>query len=89
MTVSRKLFGQLAELILEGGAKQATKYLSPRLTVKATFQGRRRRDDTQSTILFTVGRPNYAERRFIRACQRSGERFPLAKVQLKWPKKRR
>jgi hypothetical protein len=84
--VSRKLFGQLAEMILEGGAKKVTKYISPKLTVKATFQGKRDKRDRQVTLLFTVGRPNYCEREFIKRCQRINEPFPVKKVQIQWPK---
>lgn len=83
-TVSRKLFGQLAEAILEVGAKKATKYLAPNLTVKATFQGKRRKNDRQATILFTVGSPNFTERKFIQKCQQAGEPFPVKKIQLKF-----
>lgn len=85
MKLSRKLFGQLAELILEGGAKKATKFLSADLVLKATLQGKSRKSDRSKTVLFTVGKPNYAEREFIAKCKEAGEPFPVKKVQLKWP----
>ena len=84
MKISRKLFGQLAEIILEGGAKRATKYLGPNLTVKATLQGSRHRYD--NTLVVSIGRPNWKERKFIKACQRANEPFPVKKVQILWPK---
>lgn len=86
-TVSRKLVAQLAEMIIEGGAKQVTKYLSPKLTVKATRQGKVRTGDSNITLLLTIGRPNYAERKFIKACMKAGEPFPVKRTQIKWPKK--
>lgn len=86
--VSRKIFGELAEAILLLGAKRATKYLSPKLTVKATFRGRRDKRDRQAHVLFTVGSPNYAERTFIRQAQTAGEPFPIRRILLKWPKEK-
>lgn len=84
MAINRKLFGQLAELIIEGGAKRATKYLSDKLTVKATLQGKPRKNE-RKTVLFTVGQPNYLERKFIKKCKAAREPFPVRKVQIAWP----
>ena len=84
--ITRRLFGQLAETILEGGAKQATRYVSDTLTVKATRQGSPRKNEPV-TILFTIGRPNYAEREFIRKRQKAGRRV-RGLVQVRWPQKR-
>jgi hypothetical protein len=85
MTVTRKIFGTLAEIILEGGAKQATKVFSPSLVVKATRKGKRRKG-SNVTLLFTVGRPNYAQRQFISKAKRAGEPFPIKKVLLSFDK---
>lgn len=90
MSISRNIFGQLAEIILEGGARKATKYISERETVKATRQmygGKINKRDRHTTILFTVGIPNYEEREFIKLCKKSNEPFPVKKIQIKWPKK--
>ena len=84
MKLSRKLFGQLAEIILEGKAKKATKFLSPNLVLKATYHGKRYARSRSETVLFTSGKPNYAERDFIRKCKQAGEPFPVRKVQIKW-----
>ena len=88
MAVSRAVFGQLAEIILEGGARQATKYLSERETVKATrpTYGGKFLKSAHTTIVFTVGRPNYAERKFIRQAKEAGEPFPIRKIQVRWLK---
>ena len=84
MAISRKAFAQLAEAVLEAGAKKATKYFSPREVLKATYQGKRDKRNTRHTVLFTIGTPNYAEREFIRAAQTAGEPFPIKRIQLKF-----
>lgn len=71
------------------GAYRATKYLSPKLTVKATRRFARRRIDRRNPnvdIVLCIGRPNYAERQFIELCRKAGEAFPVRKVQLKLPR---
>lgn len=71
--------------------KTATKFLLPDLTVRINqdkFAGTgRKRNRVRVTV--SVGRPNYAERAFIKDCKKAGERFPVKKVQLKrFPKTR-
>lgn len=88
MTIPRNVFGELAAVVSERRAQSATKYISPKLVVKATVRSRARRG-LHTELVFTIGRPNWSERRFITACRNSGERFPVRKVQIKWPKKRR
>lgn len=72
-------------------AIKATKYLGEKVTVKAALK-RHRHGKMPSkvsrrageTIVVSIGRPNYAERAFIKACRRSGEALPVKKVQLKF-----
>jgi len=66
------------KILAESGAYRATGYLSPKLTIKATFVNK-------ESVLITVGRPNYAERKFIKLAKKAGEKFPIRKIQLKWP----
>jgi hypothetical protein len=83
-----KVFSKLAECILEGAAYKATKYLSEKLTVKATrkrYKGRIYKDHAVD-IVFTVGKPNYEEREFIKRAKKAGEPFPIKKIQEKWNK---
>lgn len=93
MAIPRNVFGQLMECILEGGARQATKYISERETVKATLRTYKRRmhgpRPKDRTIVVTVGPPNYLERRFIKLAKKAGEPFPIKKIQLKWPVERK
>jgi hypothetical protein len=83
-----KVFSKLAECILEGAAYKATKYINETLTVKATrkrYKGRIYKNHAVE-ILFTVGKPNYEEREFIKKCKKAGESFPVKKIQEKWNK---
>jgi len=92
MTISRKVFGDLAEAILQAGAIQAVKYYSPKLRVKASRRligGKIDKRYKGVEILFTVGPPNYAERRFVRQAEKAKEPFPIKKLQLKWLKKKK
>lgn len=69
--------------------RRATAYLSERFTVKATAQRRIGKNAKSSTVLVTMGSPNFVERRFIRSCKKDGMCFPLSQIQLKfWPKKK-
>jgi hypothetical protein len=92
-------FSRVAAALLESGARKATMYLSPKLTVKASIPIYAPRDkkgvrkypkkvhDMRSTrveILFTSGAPNFEERHFIRLAVKAGEPFPIKKVQLKF-----
>ena len=64
--------------------RKATAYLDTNLTVKVTFVGKPdRRQRKAGEFRLTVGRPNYAERKFIKQCIAAGETFPLKKVQLR------
>lgn len=56
---------------------KATRYLTPKLTIKATRQHRATSRTTRHTILVTVGTPNYFERRIIKASLKAGTCFPL------------
>jgi hypothetical protein len=85
--VSQSVFGQLAARILNGSARKATKFLSARQVVKATIRGGKiDKRDRRVEILFTVGRPNYEERQFIKVAEAAGEAFPVKRVQIKLPK---
>jgi hypothetical protein len=76
------MYSNLVEIVL-GGYKKATFYQSPKEVAKATFQGKRDKRSTRSTIILTTGRPNYTERKFIKDCLKAGEPFPIKKIQIK------
>ena len=77
--------GLIRQIML--GAKRATKYVSPTLVYKATARHRLRRGARTVEMVVTIGKPNYAESRFIAVAKKAGEPFPVKKVQVKaWRK---
>ena len=65
------------------GARRATQYLAHNYIVKATGQHKPNRRSRSQTIIVTVGDPNYAEREFVKRCKKTGEPFPVKKMQLR------
>lgn len=89
MKIPRKIFSELAEIILEGGAVKATKYYDEKTVVTATrkcFGGKIDKRSRIAEILFKVGAPNFKEREFIKQAKKAGEPFPIKKTQIKWLK---
>lgn len=88
MKATRSSIVAVCEACLNLGAKKATVFLSRTLVVKATRRLKPYKRARTTELVLTIGAPNYAERQFIRACDKAGEPFPVRKVQLKWyPKK--
>jgi len=82
-------FGDLAALLYTG-AKQVTKYLNHNRIIRATrrtYGGKIVPGNVE--IVFTVGKPNYREREFIKLAEKAGERFPIRKIQIRWPKEKK
>lgn len=90
MTAKRShysIYAKLAALLVQANAHTATKYISPSHVVRATrivYRGRIDKRSKAIDIRFTDGRPNYHARQFIKSCQKSGEPFPVRKIQLKF-----
>lgn len=83
MKISRNSVGRCVACLLEcSDARQTVIYLSPTLRIKAT---RMRRRDNDFRV--NIGKPNYAERKFVKLCIKSGEPLPVRNVQIKWFKK--
>jgi len=79
-----KYCNEVIEAILGGGVIKATKYISPKEIIRAvrkTFGKKIVKGNIE--IHLTIGKPNYAEREFIKLCQKSDEPFPIKKIQLK------
>lgn len=88
MKIPRTAVSAVVMAVLEmKDLKRATKYLDDRTTVKCTRQRKFDGRDGAQTVLVTMGKPNYAERAFIKACKNAGEPFPVKKLELKWFKK--
>lgn len=76
--------------VLNNGAIKATMYVTPKLIIRAvqkTYKanGGKPIKGHNVEVTVTVGKPNYLEREFIKACQKAGEPFPVKKIQLKFP----
>lgn len=77
---------------IAANAHKATKYLSEREVVTATrrlFKGKIQHHRQNIDIVLKIGRPNYADRKFIKDCIAAGVSFPVRKIQFKFPPKRR
>ena len=73
--------------LLKNKARRVTKYFSPTYVVSATvrsFQGKVDWNSKSLEILLKIGKPNYAEREFIKKCKKAGEPFPVKKLQFKF-----
>lgn len=77
LQVDRHIIDALSLLADEPKIQRATKYLTPKLTVKVTRQRKARTNARQQTFLLSVGAPNFLERRHIRNALRKGTKFPL------------
>lgn len=84
MKVSRSDIYRVVEACIELGAKKATIYVALNLVVKASRRFKANKRDAITEVLITIGRPNFEERRFIKACLKTREKFPVKKIQLKW-----
>ena len=63
---------------------RATAYISDKLVAKATRRHKSDKRDRLVEMVLTVGKPNYAERQFIKKCKAAGEPLPLKRPQLKF-----
>lgn len=76
-------------LVEDKTLRKATVFVSPFFVTKATRVHRHDGRDSRLQMVVTVGKPNYAEREFIKLAKKAGEPFPIKKIQLKfWPKKK-
>lgn len=77
--------------LLLNGAKTATKYVSEKLTIRASrklYGGKLPPKGSNEEIVLTIGRPNFEAREFIKKCKKAGEKFPVKKIQLTYPPKK-
>lgn len=86
-----KNYNNVIGVVLTGEVVKATEYISPKEIIRAV---RKRYHNKilkahNVEITLTIGKPNYAEREFIKECQKAKEPFPIKKIQLKFynPKK--
>ena len=85
-----KMVASVTQALLTNRAWRAVKYITPRKVIRATQRrykrapGRELGDLNDFQILVHSGRPNYRERQFIRDCTKTGEKFPVRKIQLQF-----
>lgn len=72
----------VSSLIVMNDLRKAVKFIGPNLVVKLTSQRKYSKRERQRTFLLTIGKPNFAERKFVKECKKAGEPFPVEKVQL-------
>jgi len=85
-----KELSQALSALIKNEAVSATKYISDKIIVRTTrraYKGKFAKDRLE--ILFTIGKPNFAEREFIKKLKKAGEPFPVKKIQLKFPNKKK
>ena len=84
-----RIIGQVVHRLIMSGAWQATRYMAPNAVIRATMQRQRGKVPTKGPIdmVLHIGRPNYAERRFIKLCRKAKEPFPVSKIILKFAPK--
>lgn len=67
---------------LASEVRSATVYVSPTFRVTATRPHRGTKRDRSTTLVVTIGKPNYRQRLFVRLCQKAKVAFPIRKPQL-------
>ncbi len=83
---------KLVETLVDSKAHKAAYYASEKLVVRVSrklIRGKLPAKNQNLEIILTIGRPNYEHREFIKLCKKAGEPFPVKKIQLKFPPKRK
>ena len=74
--------GKVIGALIKTKGYKATKYVRDDHVIKATSRQYERPNARTLEFVVTMGRPNYAERKFIKKAAKSGTPFPIAKIQL-------
>lgn len=83
--------GRVVRTLMYSDAHVATKYIDKNFIVRATRKLSQKKIDKRQNaeVILTIGRPNARESLFIKQCKKAGESFPIKKIQLKFPPKKR
>lgn len=92
--VASKAVQQCVAILLAQDAASATKYVSDSCVIKATrklykYNKRQIQKGEDVEIVLKIGRPNAKEEAFIKDCKKAGEPFPVKKIQLRFPPKKK
>jgi hypothetical protein len=77
----------VVDALIRTRAHRATKFVSPKLVVRATRRLNRKRvpSDKCIEVTLTIGPPNFRERKAITKFKRVGEPFPVRKIKIAMP----
>ena len=64
------------------GHRKAVAYIAPDHAIKVTRMHKPNKRERGQSAVLTSGKPNFAERKFIKLCQKSGQKFPIRDVQV-------
>jgi hypothetical protein len=80
-----KYISQIVTYVLENKVVKATKYVSPKLIIRAVRKRYKGKilGNQNVQITLTIGKPNFLERKFIKDCIKAKEPFPVKKLQIK------
>ena len=84
-----KYIEKVIDTLINTKSHRATKYVSDKSIINATrktYKGKIKNGDAIDIVL-TIGRPNYAQREFIKVCKKAGEKFPINNIIIKSFKK--
>lgn len=92
--INYKEISNVCEALIVNNAMKAVKYVSPKSIIRAVrktykYNGRKINKELKMEVNLTIGHPNYREREFVRLCQQAKEPFPVKKIQLKYPPKKK
>lgn len=87
MKISRIAISRVVINMLElTDAKSIIYYLDAETVVKCTRIHKHNKRHRSESFVLTFGKPNYAERKFIKLCQQAEQSFPVNKLQIRWIK---
>ena len=81
---------KMINLLLGSDAIRTTKYFSDKLVFRVKRKLYRKRISKQGDVelIVKIGKPNYKERQYIKACRKAKMFFPLQKLQIKYERGR-
>lgn len=79
---------KILRTLVDTGAWKATYFQSPKEIIRMTVIGKRFKSRGNNDLHVTVGRPNYAERQYVKVLKKAKEPFPVKKLWLKYPPKK-
>jgi hypothetical protein len=89
-TIDPKLFAVVCGALQGSEFKTATKYLTPKSVVRATWQFKPHSRNPREEMRVTYGAPNYLETVAIKRMLKDGVTFPVKPIIFKaWPKRRK